>query len=141
MFKLVKEPVAPWPVKWNGVSPAGEIVEHSMILHFVAIDRDEFNRLYNRDADDAPALAEIDHVMRLARGWDDIFDAAGDPLPWSRENVARLLQVPNFSTAFDIAYLRFWTARPEVREKNSDTPSAGSTAKPEPAEAALSGSS
>ena len=140
MFKLVKEPVAPWPVKWAGVSPAGEIVEQSLTLKLVRIGEKDFRKLFPTDGSEPP-LEDRKMFGRLVRGWSDIVGEDDVPLPFNAANIDLLMDQSGFAAAFGQAYVRYWLALPEVREKNSDTPSAGSTAAPEPAGAATYGNS
>ena len=140
MFKLVKEPVSLWPVKWNGVSDDGRIIEHSLQLKLVRIGQKEFARLFPTDGT-PPPLEDRKMFGRLVRGWEGVVDADQQPLAMDDANINLLMDVPGFASAFGSAYIRFWLALPEVREKNSDTPSAGLTAMVEPAAAATTGDS
>lgn len=127
MFKLVKEPVAPWPVKWNGVSSAGEVIEQSLTLEMVRIGREEFNRLFPTDGA-PPPLNDRAMFNRLVRGWSDVVDSGGRPLSFNDMNIEALLDVAGFAAAFGRAYLGYWLAIPEEREKNSGPSPAGNPA-------------
>ena len=140
MFKLVKEPVAPWPVYWKGVSATGEIVDESCTLLLVRLGETDFNALFNPDPSEKPPTNR-ELFDRLVRGWEGVVDADKQPLAMDEGNINLLLEVSGFSVAFVTAYYHYWAARPQVREKNSDMPSAGSTATVEPAEAATTGDS
>lgn len=131
MFKLVPDAINPWPVKWNHVID-GEVVEVSMTLDFVRIGATEFHQLFAPLADDATQADIAAHNRatfdRVVRGWRDIVDAGGDPLPFTADNVALLLDYPGFAYAFGAAYAGFWYAIPEERRKNSVPSPAGGPA-------------
>ena len=125
MFKLVKDPVSKWPVRWNSVSPDGEIVEQVLKLKIVRIGRDEFNRIFHDDSVSLSAEDELDNFLRIVKDWEDVVDADGAPLPFSRDGAAALLDLPGFVLAWTVSYVEFWTGRPREREKNSATLPAG----------------
>ena len=140
MFKLVKEPVSPWPVRWKGVSATGEIVDESCTLLLVRLGETDFHALFNPDPSEKPATNR-ELFDRLVRGWEGVVDTDKQPLAMDDANINLMLEVPGFALAFYRAYCNYFLARAEEREKNSDTPSAGSTATVEPAEAATTGDS
>lgn len=124
MFKLVKDPVAPWPVEWRGVGSDGEIVTLKITLFFVRVGRDEFNALFAAGGDQ-DAAQELAMFQRLVRSWDGIADDDGAPLPFTADNATRLLDYPGFADAFGRVYVNYWLAQPKEREKNSDPSPAG----------------
>lgn len=127
MFKLVKEPVAPWPARWNGVSPTGEVVEQSLTLEMVRIGHEEFNRLFPTDGS-VPPLNDRAMFDRLVRGWSGVVDADDRALAFSDANITALLDVAGFAAAFGRAYITYWAAIREEREKNSAPSPAGKQA-------------
>lgn len=118
MFKLVKDPVARWPVVWNSWNADGTVRPQTLMLQLVRIGREEFNASFGAGKELSPA-AELDLFWRLVRGWDDLTDATGDPLPFTRENAAALLDLPGFAGAFTMAFVNYWLGLPAEREKNS----------------------
>ncbi len=118
MFKLVKDPVARWPVTWNAWAADGTARPQTLVLQLVRIGREEFNASFGADRQLTPA-AELDLFLRLVRGWDDLTDATGDPLPFTRESAAALLDLPGFAGAFTTAFVNYWLGLPHEREKNS----------------------
>ncbi len=124
MFKLVKDPVSKWPVRWNSVSADGEFVEQTLVLKLARIGRAEFNRIF-QPGEEVSAEQELNDFCRIVKDWEDVVDANGNPIPFSREGAAALLDLPGFVLAWTIAYVEFWNGRPMEREKNSATPRAG----------------
>lgn len=127
MFRLVKDPAAPWPVRFNDVDEAGRIVEREITLRFRRLGVREFHDLFL----DMPA--ELDAALAYTRrswdrtvsGWEGVLDDQGANLPMTDEAVTRLLDWPGFARAFREAYCRFFDAIPEEREKNSGASPAG----------------
>lgn len=133
MFRLVKEAQAPWPVTFDLVDESGRIVRQTVTLRLVRVGVEEFNALFADQAPVDPAAAPAQNLSifsRVVRGW-DVLGEDGRPLPFEPANMALLLDFPGFAAAFGQAYVRFWMAIPEEREKNSGPSPAGG-----PAEAA-----
>lgn len=121
MFRLVKDPAAPWPVRFNDVDADGRVVEREITLRFRRLGVRAFHDLFLEMPDDLEAaLAYTRHAWdRTVSGWEGVLDEAGSNLPMTDEAVARMLDWPGFARAFREAYCRFFDAIPEEREKNS----------------------
>ena len=91
MFKIVKEPVALWPVKWAGVAEDGSVIEQSIEMKLARVGRKEFNRIFASDEEVSPEQ-ELDNVVRLVKGWEP-FKLDDEVLSHSRESIAELLDL------------------------------------------------
>lgn len=133
MFVLVKEPVCRWAVKWPVVEADGAVVDKELTLRFVKVGQREFEEMFSSDEAATEAAKDFSGhnrrvFDRLVRGWDGIVDGAGHPLGFSPENIDLLLDYPGFAAALGKAYVSFWLAQPEEREKNSVPSPAGGPA-------------
>jgi hypothetical protein len=127
MFKLVKDPVSKWPVRWNSVSPEGELVEQTLKLKLARCGRKAFNRIFNAPGEVTPE-EELENFLSVVKDWEDVVDADGAPVPFSREAAAELLDMPGFALAFTLAYIAFFQGQAQEREKNSVPSPAGPAA-------------
>jgi hypothetical protein len=123
MFKIVKEPVALWPVKWAGVAEDGSVIEQSIEMKLARVGRKEFNRIFASDEEVSPEQ-ELDNVVRLVKGWEP-FKLDDEVLSHSRESIAELLDLAGFAQGFTLSYIAYWSGR---REKNSGPSPAGQAA-------------
>lgn len=134
MFDLLEKPLVWISVKFPGLAQEAEgegtatLVEHRIELCVEIVPRDEFRALFlnNLEAKGEPA-AEIDVFKRVVSGWRKIV-ADRKPVPFTDDNIVRLLNVPGFATAFGTAYLQAWQGQVETREGNSDSLPAGGQA-------------
>ncbi len=130
-FKIVKNPKAWWPVTFPGVTEDGDVVENSFDMRFRILDQDEHFAI-EREMNDFSATADLDAfvpsevsatlILRLAEDWrgvamDDGSDA-GTSLPFSSENVATLMKVPNAFSSTLAAYRACRDAAPKARQGN-----------------------
>ncbi len=131
MFKLVTEIVAPWPVSIDVVCEDGSVGSERLTARFVRMRESEFEALF---APIEPMRGEElkahnrRMVDRIMRGWDDVVGADGQALPYTSENVDRLLDFPNVGLALTVAYVGFHRAQPQEREKNFGPSPAGTPA-------------
>lgn len=130
-FKIVSQPKAWWPVIFKGVTEDGTIVENTFDGRFRILDEDENLELEReiakiRAAEDAEAksLSEVlaPLIMKFLEDWrgvteDDGTDA-GVSLPFTPENLMRMLRVPNVSGAIATAYRAARAGEPETRKGN-----------------------
>lgn len=112
-FKIVKDRRAWWPVTWKGVSEDGAIVENKIELRFrllkltdaVALARKADAVRAKEAANDAiEQLPQLygELVAEIAVDWRGVSAENGEPLPWSAENVALLMNEPGlFIHVFD----------------------------------------
>lgn len=116
-YKIVKSPRAWWPVTFAGVTDAGEVIENRFQMRFKLLDEDEqievereFRAVAEREGVDQlkPSKLMADAVMRIAEDWKDVTvddgTEAGASLPFTAENVAMLMAVPNVFWACAAAY-------------------------------------
>jgi len=136
-------------VKFMGMRSVGdqvaEPVEHKVRLHVELVDIPEFQRLFSAPVDrdgnpnpnaEPPATPErikewtemrdVDRAQALVTDWRGV-KAGGQTVPFSAENLAKLMRVPNFSQAFfRSAYPMAYSALKETRQGNSEgSPAAG----------------
>lgn len=130
MFKIVKNPKAWWPVTFPGVTEDGQVVENKIEVRFVLHDEDE-NIQLARDmgaaseeaADDVlPSAFAADIVMRIAEDWKGVTlddgSVDGMSLPFTRENVAMLVRVPNAFDGITAGYRACRAGRAGARQGN-----------------------
>lgn len=135
-YKIVSQAKAWWPIRFNGVTEDGEIVVNEIRGRFIILDEDEFID-FNRDvAKVGSQLAETDHpedrkalsavlspfILRILEDWQDVVEddgsEAGRALPFTKENLERMLRVPNFATGITEASRAVRAAQPEHRKGN-----------------------
>lgn len=115
MFRLVTKMQAPWPVAVEVVSPSGDIEVQRATLIFERIGQQEFNCLFGTDG--SPAADNLAIARRVVRGWKDIVDDAGKPLPFTDDALLALLDFPGFPAALGRAYVAFHLASREARDE------------------------
>jgi hypothetical protein len=137
MFRLVPDQSAWWPVVWPGVSEDGKIVENRIELRYRLLDADQIIDLQVEGArvdqrvaalgaamlsgDAEPATAtEIwaGYLGRIVIDWRGVGAANGEPLPFSAENLQRLLKVNGVFGAILRAFDACVAAREETRRGN-----------------------
>ena len=137
MFKLVDESRAWWPVVWPGVTEDGAVVENRIEMQFTLLDTDanleleaEAARLDQQlkerrieltlGSAEGPAPSQLcaDVLLRIARDWRNVGAANGEALPFTSENVARLMKVTGVLEACLRAYRDCLRGKSEIREGN-----------------------
>lgn len=112
-FVLTKKHLYWWPVTVAVPSPdperAGEMVEMSFKMRFEALPRDEARAMQERiralPANEAETETHAD-LMRVAKGWDDVVDEDGVPVPFSADALSELLQI----SWYRLGVYRAWAA-------------------------------
>ena len=145
-YRVVKNPRAWWPVKWDGVGEDGEIVRNQIELRFRRLKVDaaaEFMRdvsalrsLEVAEAVDLPQLyaeavahvagdwrgveAENGEALRwdVPDGWYEDRDPEGKRKPLVAPNLRTLLNEPGLFVAIFDAFLLCMKAEPEIRVGN-----------------------
>lgn len=128
-FDLLDKPLIYIPVKWPGLKADDNgdavAVEHTVDVQVEMLDVDPLNEWVKSstaiaaDADrDARREHERGSFKTLARNWRGVV-AKGKALPFTDENIDKLLQVPGFVDAFGNAYITAWSGKAELREGNS----------------------
>lgn len=137
MFKLVDEARAWWPVTWPGVTEDGKVIENRIEMLFRLLDTDANVELEAEGAKVDQKLAELrvaiaggdaveakpsevcaEFLSRIAIDWRGVAAANGEPLPFGRENLARLLKVNGVFEACLRAYRACLHGRAEIRAGN-----------------------
>ncbi len=108
-FVLTREHRYWWPVTvtfpHDDPAKAGEIVQQTFKMQFVAMPQDEAAALADEIAALPPserAKREHDHIIAVSCNWTDIVDADKSPVPFSEEALREALQ----SSFFRIAIYR-----------------------------------
>ncbi len=135
-YKIVSQAKAWWPIRWNGVTEDGEIVNIEIRGRFVILDEDEFLEfnediakvsleLAQADSDaDRKKLSELisPFYQRILEDWQDVTEDdgsdAGRSVPFNQANLERMLRVPNFASGVTESYQRLRKAQPEQRKGN-----------------------
>ncbi|HYD12736.1 MAG TPA: hypothetical protein VEC11_07800 [Allosphingosinicella sp.] len=132
MFVVTKEKLARMHVEWNTLDDAGATVTNSfgMKVKLVELDRfEEFiaafasgrtgSAMLGEDQAEKPPLLLRDFIAEVARDWDGIIDEAKKPFPFNPENLAVIIQQPNFIVGWALSYIKAWNGQSVVREGNS----------------------
>lgn len=151
-FILAAEPAAWWPVSFTTPADGGATVEQRIDLKFVRLGIADFQTLWGSALTDATSIAAGDVPAerapadiaarnralfdRCVKGWRNIVDGEGSPVPFAEPWIGRLLDVPGFPQAFGLAYWGFWQARAETALGNFEPSPAGGPATADPAAAA-----
>lgn len=128
-FELVDERLVWIKVRFAGfVSIGDEIgrpVEHSIDMQVALVDRDVFNEHFHAPDPEVDFEAwkrwkevpEIDRMMLVARDWRGV-KLNKQPVPFSPENLSRMMQVPNFVRGFNQCYGEAYVGLKETRTGN-----------------------
>lgn len=134
MFTLVKDPAHWWPVTFDVPADGGTAVTQTVELKLVRLGLDEYRELWSGPIAAAVAIrrgeqtppSPDDNKMRdrqlfdrCVRGWRQIVDPEGSPLPFSEPWISQMIDVGNFLEGFGAAYISFWHAIPETTRGNS----------------------
>lgn len=127
-FDLLDAPLLWIPVIWPGLiqreeGAVAEVTEHRVEVQVEILDREAFGKWLveiGRDAEDGSvdAAAELANVKAVVRNWRKV-RAGKSVFAFNDDNLSKLINVPNFVTAFGAAYMNAWRGRAETREGNS----------------------
>lgn len=135
-YKIVSQAKAWWPIRWNGVTEDGEIVNIEIRGRFVILDEDEFLEFNEDVAKVSLELAQADSdaerkklsevispfYLRILEDWQDVTEDDGSKdgrsTPFNKVNLERMLRVPNFASGVTESYQRLRKAQPVQREGN-----------------------
>lgn len=130
-YKIVKSPRAWWPVTFPGVTEEGQVIENTFEMRFKLLDEDEQAEVETElrslgdqapDAGKRPSELSAAVVMRIAEDWRGVVTddgtEAGASLPFTHENVATLMKVPNVFFGVAQAYRACRAGQAETRRGN-----------------------
>ena len=109
MFVATSKHLFWWPVTVNMPHPenAGSFVEATFEMQFEALSMARAKQL-DEEREKVPpeqqASRAFDFIFELARDWREIVDESRQPIPFSREALERMLQLPWFRTGVLAAY-------------------------------------
>lgn len=130
MFKIVDKPRAWAPVSWGGLTEEGVRAEHYIELRFDLLTVDENWKLIQeagrlaaeatKNGVENVSLAALyaELLGRVAVDWRHVQAENGDPLPFSADNLARLMAVPGVFDACMDAYRSATLGQAEIRRGN-----------------------
>lgn len=123
-FDLTDAPLLWVPVTWPMLKPGPDdgiaIVEEARIDVLVEIvDRDELKAIFYAE-DGAEQMSDFDGFKRIVRDWRKVMDG-NSPVPFTDENIEKILRVPSFPNALQTAYLKACNGSVAVREGNSES--------------------
>jgi hypothetical protein len=87
-------------------------VKHTLPGGLEADFRGAFNRMSESEADALLAqvareeLTAVQAVVRVLAGWEDVTDASGAPLPFTPDNLSKLLAMQGMAAAIVVAWAR-----------------------------------
>lgn len=103
---VLRQPVDFW---WDVKVPVPHEGEYRFLRFealFAALPQDELDRMRGIGlAQDDQRLTDEQIARRVLRGWRHVNDEQGQPLPFTADNVSRLLQWPLARTAVVATYL------------------------------------
>lgn len=104
MFRLM-QPMEPceWPVTVPVPQHGGRVAKHRFTAHFAYLPADEIGP--------ASEAGDEAFVARVLVGWDGVQDEHGEPLPFSAEARAALIQIPYVRRALVMAWHEFIAGR------------------------------
>ena len=104
MFRLDFSPTFRAPVEFTVPGPDGAVLKAEFKADFVRLSVDEAEALRRQAQDEAWTDRQL--ATHLLRGWRDVQGAGGEPLAFTAENVAAVLNVPGCAAAVLRAYGR-----------------------------------
>ena len=136
-YKLVKDRRAWWPVKWNGVTEEGRVVENSIELRFILHTEDAFIKLLG-EASELPEKAKkhiavnvtaeeestalsvfyTGFLQKIASDWRGVQGENGEPLRWEADNIQLLMNEASVFTAAVAAYQACRSGIKDIRSGN-----------------------
>jgi hypothetical protein len=135
-YKIVSQAKAWWPIRFNGVTEEGGIVVNEIRGRFVILDEDEFVAFNDDVAKVGSALVQADNpddrktlsgvlspfILRILENWEGVVEddgsEGGRSVAFTKNNLERMLRVPNFAAGVTDAYRALRTAQPEQRKGN-----------------------
>ncbi|MBN8844792.1 MAG: hypothetical protein J0H88_16245 [Sphingomonadales bacterium] len=130
-YVIVEQPRAWWPIRFNGVTEEGEIVENEVRGRFIILDEDEFKEFEDDMmavlVTDKPVTKKVSQllspfIMRILENWEHVLEddgtKQGRSLPFDEPNLQRMLRVPNFAAAVAAACREVRKAEPVRRTGN-----------------------
>ncbi|BBB13423.1 hypothetical protein [Sphingopyxis sp. FD7] len=135
-YKIVSQAKAWWPIRFNGVTEEGEIVVNEIRGRFVILDEDEFVAFNDDVAKVGSELVQADNpddrktlsgvlspfILRILENWEGVIEddgsEGGRSVPFTKDNLERMLRVPNFAGGVTEAYRDLRKAQPEQRKGN-----------------------
>lgn len=137
MFDISEKRLAWIPVDFTMLKSDGDDlavpVTYTIELQVDLVDKDEFKKIWVMpDPEDEPEafveftkMGELGRFKMLVHNWRGVV-SGGRSVPFTDENIERMIAVPMFTQGFNIAYPNAWSGRAETRAKNSeDSPANG----------------
>jgi hypothetical protein len=111
MFKIADKRTVEWPVLIAVPQDGGKVRKFEARVEFEYLQQSEVDEALNGGN-------ETDLMMRAVKGWPDgqFQDETGANLPFTPENLARLLQIQYVRMAFVAAHLQLQQGREAARK-------------------------
>lgn len=121
MFVMDLSPAYFAPVRITLLDADGALQEHVFDMQFVRFTQSQIDAFVN-----AKDISAEDACKQVVRNWRHVVDAQGLAVPFSADNLDRLLKIPAIAAAVLQAFVRSWTptegtasaAGQEAAEKN-----------------------
>ena len=128
-MKLDLSPTYCMPVTLQVRQEDGQLLPETFTGHFLRMGTEEFETY--RQTLVAEKTPDMDIARHVLRGWSDMEDAAGAPVPFDAAHLNALLLGVQGAP---VAIVRIWMASvlEELRKNLLPPPSTGSAAEPEP---------
>lgn len=99
------------PVEGQLIDKAGQRVDFSFKIDMHRMTQEEFDKELTN-----PGIDTLSLVTREARGWDEVLNREGDPVPYSAEALQRFLRIAGMTNMIWYAY----ASNAGVQSKNSE---------------------
>lgn len=123
------------PVRWRGLKAGegdvAEEVENEIEVLVEIVDRDKLpwndvslaegiNEAEGEEKESLLLEREMMVFKAVSHAWRGVNDK-GVPVPFTDDNIKRMLRLPMFGAGFETSYSLAWAGRVEHREKNSES--------------------
>lgn len=114
MFVLDKSPSYSWPVQTEVASNNGKFETETFDVNFKRVTESEKMQFFG--AETVQRHTDVEICKKVVVGWKGVTDENGNEIPFSQENLDKLLEIPKVSSFIVIAFLESLAG---ARVKNS----------------------
>lgn len=115
MFIMELSPAYFAPVKVSLLDADGNLKEHEFDMQFVRMTQLEIDEFVAQET-----VSALDAVKRVVRNWRHVMDAQGLAVPFSEDNLAKLLTIPGVAASILKAFIQSWSPVEGVKGATSE---------------------